>query len=82
MPNRFAEYVSCQIKKPYEIEHIWADKYEQRRDEFASSEEFARVRNFIGGLVLIPRGFNQSYGAYLIKISLQLLLFKNHAFHQ
>ncbi len=58
--SSFETYVSRDIKKPFEIEHIWADKYERHTDEFASEQEFAQYRNRIGGLVLLPRGFNQS----------------------
>lgn len=49
--------------KPFEIEHIWADKYERHTDEFASLDEFMRYRNRFGGLILLPRGTNQSFGA-------------------
>ena len=48
--------------QPFEIEHIWADKFENHKDEFTSEEEFQRLRNHIGGLVLLPKGTNQSYG--------------------
>jgi uncharacterized protein with ParB-like and HNH nuclease domain len=58
--SSFEAYVSRDMKKPFEIEHIWADKYERHTDEFASEQEFAQYRNRIGGLVLLPRGFNQS----------------------
>jgi len=60
--SSFATYVSRDIKKPFEIEHIWADKYERHIDEFATEREFAEYRNHIGGLLLLPRGFNQSFG--------------------
>jgi uncharacterized protein with ParB-like and HNH nuclease domain len=60
--SSFDDYVSRQIRKPFEVEHIWADKYERHRDEFSTEEEFARYRNRMGGLVLLPRGFNQSLG--------------------
>lgn len=60
--NHFVEYTSTQLKKPYEIEHLWADHYEQHLDEFDNPSEFSEYRNLIGGLVLVPRGFNQSYG--------------------
>ena len=49
--------------KPFEIEHIWADKYERHVDEFASPDEFNRYRNRFGGLILLRRGTNQSFGA-------------------
>jgi uncharacterized protein with ParB-like and HNH nuclease domain len=60
--SRFSDYVSRQIKKPFEIEHIWANKFERHQDEFAHPAEFLRYRNRIGGLILLPRGFNQSLG--------------------
>ena len=60
--SSFVTYVSREIKKPFEIEHIWADKYERHTDEFSTEEEFAEYRNRIGGLLLLPRGFNQSFG--------------------
>ena len=49
--------------KPFEIEHIWSDKFEQHQDEFDNDNDFRQSRNYIGGLVLLPRGTNQSYGA-------------------
>src|SRR5207248_2903578 len=58
----FYTYVSREIKKPFEIEHIWADKYERHRDEFASEKDFNDYRNRLGGLILLQRGFNQSFG--------------------
>lgn len=61
MPDRFVEYTSTQSKAPYEIEHILADHFERHQDEYESSSEFAEYRNWIGDLVLVPRGFNQSY---------------------
>jgi len=61
MEDRFIEYTSHQVKKPYEIEHIWADHYERHRDEFENAGDFTDYRNRIGGLLLVPQGFNQSY---------------------
>jgi uncharacterized protein with ParB-like and HNH nuclease domain len=61
--TNFQNYVSRTIKKPFEIEHLWADKYERHQDEFGSPEAFAEYRNRLGGLILLPRGFNQSLGA-------------------
>lgn len=46
----------------YEIEHIWADHYARHRDEFASLADFADYRNRFGGLLLLPKSFNASYG--------------------
>jgi hypothetical protein len=46
----------------FEIEHIWADHPERHIDEFASPSEFAEWRNRFGGLLLLPKTFNASYG--------------------
>ena len=59
--SSFVEYVSRDSKDPYEIEHIWANKYERHREEFATEKAFSEYRNHFGGLVLIPRSFNRSY---------------------
>ena len=61
MPSRFAEYVA-EGKNRYEIEHIWADHFERHRDEFQHEADFAEYRNRIGGLLLLPKSFNASYG--------------------
>jgi hypothetical protein len=51
--------------KRFEVEHIWADKLEYHKDEFKnkSEEDFRRQRNNFGGLILLPRGVNQSFGS-------------------
>jgi hypothetical protein len=49
-------------KARFEIEHIWANHYERHRDEFASEADFADYRDRIGGLLLLPKSFNASYG--------------------
>lgn len=48
--------------KQFEIEHIWANKYERHTDEFDQKADFELFRNRIGDLVLLPSGTNQSYG--------------------
>ena len=60
--NNFENYVSKSIKESYEIEHILANKFEEHKDEF-SKDEFSNFRNKIGALILLPGGFNKSYGA-------------------
>ena len=49
-------------KKDIEVEHIWANHFEQHRDEFDSEQEFAGVRNSLGDLLVLPKSFNSSYG--------------------
>ncbi len=48
--------------KPFEIEHILADKFEEHQGEFLSLNEFDTQRNRLGALVLLPRGVNQALG--------------------
>lgn len=59
--SRYAEYVS-EGPGRYEVEHIWADHPERHTDEFAHASDFAEQRNRIGGLLLLPKSFNASYG--------------------
>lgn len=56
-------YVRKPGTKPFEVEHIWADKFEEHRDEFDQRHDFDNYRNRIGDLVLLPQGTNQSFGA-------------------
>lgn len=48
-------------KVRYEVEHIWADHFERHNDEFDHEADFARHRNRIGDLLLLPKQFNASY---------------------
>jgi hypothetical protein len=59
----FDTYISRDRKDKFEIEHIWADKYERHREEFDHEHDFADVRNRVGDLLLLPKSFNASYGA-------------------
>lgn len=59
MSCKFEEYIG----KRFQIEHIWADKFEDHKDEFEQRDEFENYRNKIGDLLLLPEEFNESYGA-------------------
>ncbi len=59
--SRYLDYISGG-KKRYEVEHIWANHYERHTDEFDHAADFAEHRNRIGGLLLLPKSFNASYG--------------------
>lgn len=59
----FTTYFLSPGTKPFEVEHIWANKFDEHRDEFDQRHEFDNFRNRIGDLVLLPKGTNQSYGA-------------------
>lgn len=47
--------------RQFEIEHIWADKFRQHKDEFDQEHDFQEWRNSIGALLLLPNGTNQSF---------------------
>jgi hypothetical protein len=59
--SRYSEY-SKRGRGGYEIEHIWADHPEHHTVEFAHAVEFQEYRNRVGGLLLLPKSFNASYG--------------------
>ncbi len=77
--DTYEQYMfSVKNSKPFEIEHIWADKFENHKKsnenlftepwqkrycEFEQENEFIRWRNSIGALLLLPNGTNQSYGS-------------------
>ncbi len=62
--TRFSTYFMSPAlpAKPYEVEHIWADKFDEHRNEFEQQHDFDNYRNRIGDLVLLPEGTNQSLG--------------------
>ena len=63
LPSNLPDYLKRKGKGAFEIEHIWADKPERHVDEFASTSDFQDYRNRIGGLLLLPKLLNASYGA-------------------
>ena len=62
MGSRFEEYVKGS-EDPYEVEHIWANNFKRHENEFDHQSDFFEYRNRIGGLLLLPRSFNASYGS-------------------
>lgn len=59
------------LNKPdIEVEHIWADHYEEHLDEFDDKTVFASMRNNIGDLLVLPKSFNASYNdaPYSVKV--------------
>lgn len=56
---RYLEYCQ-QGSTGYEIEHIWANRPERHQNEFEQEYEFQEYRNFIGGLLLLPKRINAS----------------------
>jgi len=62
LASHYLEYINFERKTRFEIEHIWADRPERHSDEFDSAADFDQHRNLIGGLLLLPKSFNASYG--------------------
>jgi uncharacterized protein with ParB-like and HNH nuclease domain len=60
--TNFVNYYHKSIGKPFQIEHIWSQHFAEHKDEFEQQHDFDDYRNRLGGLVLLPRGTNQSYG--------------------
>ena len=60
--SRYVEYIQRRGTNGYEVEHIWANHHERHKDEFEHQNDFAEYRNRIGGLLLLPKSFNASYG--------------------
>ena len=60
--TNFVHYFHKGEGKPFEIEHIWSQHFDEHKDEFEQLHDFEEYRNRIGALVLLPRGTNQSYG--------------------
>lgn len=61
LSTRFADYVNREIKNPLDIEHIWADHFDMFEDQCKDEEEFERVRNRFGALLILPRDKNRSF---------------------
>ena len=63
LQTHYDEYVGGTGRARYEVEHIWANKPDEHADEFPHAADFAEYRNRFGGLVLLPKSFNASFGA-------------------
>jgi uncharacterized protein with ParB-like and HNH nuclease domain len=61
LTSHYLDYVSTG-KIRFEVEHIWAAHPERHRDDFQHPADFTEYRNRIGGLLLLPKKFNASYG--------------------
>jgi uncharacterized protein with ParB-like and HNH nuclease domain len=68
-PLTFAELVNRDRRSPFEIEHIWAN-HPEWHPEIQSEQAFADQRNSFGGLLLLPKDFNASFGddTYAVKL--------------
>jgi hypothetical protein len=63
--------------RQFEIEHIWANKFEEHRDEFEQATDFQEWRNSIGALILLPQGTNQSFKSDIYEDKLEHYLKEN-----
>lgn len=61
-PSQYVTYVASG-RNPFEVEHIWPKRPEDHKDEFAHETDFHEIRDRVGGLLLLPKSFNGSYGA-------------------
>lgn len=61
-PSRYLELVNAVGDQRFEVEHIWANHLEYAADEYSDMATFQSDRNRIGGLLLLPKKFNTSYG--------------------
>jgi len=61
--SRYTEYMRGRGKNGYEVEHILANKPERHEKEFPHASDFKEYRSRIGGLLLLPKPFNASYGS-------------------
>jgi len=76
LPSRYSAYVGAGGVR-YEVEHIWADRFEDHRDEFEHPADFQEYRNRIGGLLLLQKSFNASYGGLPYEHKRQYYLTQN-----
>ena len=61
--SSFEEFMARGGKNPFEIEHIWANDFDRDGEEFGHFHDFEQYRSRIGGLLLLPKSFNASFGA-------------------
>ncbi len=59
-PGRYCEYVVRSRRCAYEIEHIWANRYDLHTHEFDDLGAFREYRDRMGGLLLLPKKINAS----------------------
>ena len=60
--SRYIEFSKRSGRNAYQIEHIWANHFDRHTGEFKHEADFQEYRNRVGGLLLLPRNFNASFG--------------------
>ena len=56
--SHYLEYITGEGNKKYEVEHVWANHYEDHKDEFDHASDFEAYRNRFGGLLILQKLFN------------------------
>ena len=59
--SHFVDYIAGEGTKKFEVEHIWANHYDQHAHEFDHISDFEAYRNRFGDLLLLQKIFNASY---------------------
>jgi uncharacterized protein with ParB-like and HNH nuclease domain len=91
IPSNFNNYISREIKNPFDIEHIICDHHEWFKTEYPEKESFDKDRNKFGALLILPMDKNRSlndltfdkklpiyYGENLLAKSLNSDCYKNN----
>ncbi|GHV14274.1 hypothetical protein FACS189491_10390 [Spirochaetia bacterium] len=79
--TNYVTYHHPEKGKPFEIEHIWADKMDLQT-EFTQISEFNVWRNKIGALLLLQNGPNQSFNKDPYDIKVEYYKLQNNAYMQ
>lgn len=58
--TKFDQLVNRKVKNPFDIEHIWANKYSAYRSQFENEETFHSWRDHVAALLLLPADVNRS----------------------
>lgn len=56
----FDKYVDRSHGNPFDIEHIWPNRYSDYSNQFETAQEFQDWRNHVAGLLLLPADVNRS----------------------
>lgn len=75
--GRYLEYIVRSGKNAYEIEHIWSNHYSRYKDQFEHQKDFEDYRNYLGGLLLLPKKINASLNDSTYKHKLKHYLKEN-----
>jgi uncharacterized protein with ParB-like and HNH nuclease domain len=60
MSTKFEDLVDRRKGNPSDIEHVWPNRFDLFKNEFATEETFQSARNRFGGLLILPQDINRS----------------------